>query len=100
MFQPLNDQIIVERDEAVTHEGTIELAQPKIPCTGTVKAVGPGAIHPALNERMTMQVKPGDRIVWLPYSGDEIQSPESTNKEDRLFVLREQDIAAIISPKE
>jgi len=74
-LRPLADRILVKRiEEEETRSGGIiipETAKEK-PHHGEVIAVGEGKITDA-GERLPLQVKPGDRILFGKYSGSEIR---------------------------
>lgn len=92
-LKPLNDKIILERAAAEEKtEGGIYLpstSQEK-PMEGIVVAVGPGALNEK-NERQTMQIKEGDRVLYSKYSGTEIKQGSR-----ELLIIAEKDILAII----
>jgi chaperonin GroES len=73
--KPLNDRVLVKRiEEAQVTKGGIvipDTAKEK-PIEGRVIAGGPGKMSDAGN-RMSLQVKEGDRILFGKYSGTEIK---------------------------
>ena len=90
-FTPLNDRILVrptEREE-VTAGGIVlpDSAREK-PQEGKVLAVGPGRLSDEGN-RLPMDVKVGDIVVYAKYGGTEIKVDE-----EELMILRESDILA------
>jgi chaperonin GroES len=91
--KPLNDRILVKRiEEAQVTKGGIvipDTAKEK-PIEGRVIAVGPGKMSDAGN-RMSLQVKEGDRILFGKYSGTEIKV-----EGEEYLMMREEDILAII----
>ena len=95
--RPLHDRVIVDRlDEGEQKSGGIiipDSAKEK-PQQGTVVAVGQGRV--AKNgTRVPLDVKPGDRVLFGKYSGQEIR----LNGKD-LFIMKEDDVLAVIdSPK-
>ena len=72
--RPLHDQILVQRlDEGEQHIGGIivpDSAKEK-PQRGTVIAAGKGRVNEA-GERVTLDVKAGDTILFGKYAGHEI----------------------------
>jgi len=94
-IRPLADRVIVE---PIEQEETIaggmlvlpETAKEK-PQQGAVLAVGPGR-HDEDGERIPMDVKVGDRVLFAKYAGTEIK----IDGEDYL-IMRESDIFAIIN---
>jgi len=91
--KPLNDRVLVKRiEEAQVTKGGIvipDTAKEK-PIEGRVIAVGPGKMSDAGN-RMSLQVKEGDRILFGKYSGTEIKV-----EGEEYLMMREEDILAII----
>jgi chaperonin GroES len=94
-FRPLHDRVVVRRIEAdqKTAGGIIipDSAQEK-PSEGEVIAVGDGA-RDEDGERIPMDVKPGDRVLFGKWSGTEVK----INGED-LLIMKESDIMGIITP--
>ncbi|MBY5437579.1 co-chaperone GroES [Rhizobium leguminosarum] len=92
-FRPLHDRILVRRvdSEEKTKGGIIipDTAKEK-PQEGEVIAVGPGARNEA-GQIQTLDVKPGDRILFGKWSGTEIK----INGED-LLIMKESDVMGII----
>ena len=93
-FKPLHDRVVVRRAEndEKTSGGLIipDSAQEK-PAEGEVVSVGNGAIDEKGN-RMPMDVKAGDRILFGKWSGTEVK----INGEDML-IMKESDILGIMS---
>ena len=92
-FRPLGDRVWIEpieRDE-VTASGIIlpETAKEK-PQEGKVLAVGPGARNEK-GERIPMEVKVGDRVLFAKYAGTEVKQDNT-----KYLIMRESDILAII----
>jgi chaperonin GroES len=91
--KPLNDRVLVKRIEElqVTKGGIVipDTAKEK-PIEGKIEAVGPGKMSEQ-GQRMTLQVKEGDRVLFGKYAGTEIK----VEGEDYLM-MREEDILAII----
>lgn len=92
--KPLNDRVLVKRIEEVqvTKGGILipDTAKEK-PIEGKVKAVGPGKMSDAGN-RMALQVKAGDRVLFSKYAGNEIKV-----EDEEYLMMREEDILAIIA---
>jgi chaperonin GroES len=91
--KPLNDRVLLKRIEEVqvTKGGIVipDTAKEK-PIEGRIVAVGPGKMSDAGN-RMTLQVKEGDRVLFGKYSGTEIKV-----EGDEYLMMREEDILAVI----
>ena len=62
----------------------------KVPQFGDVIAVGPGKTN-ANGDRVTMQVKSGDKIVFSKYAGTEVR----VDGQDYL-VLKQDDVLAVV----
>lgn len=92
-LQPLNDRVLVKRLE--TEEKTAgglyipDTAKEK-PSKGEVIACGPGKLNEK-GERVAMEVKPGDIVLFAKYAGTEIK----VNGADHI-IMREEDILAIL----
>jgi len=92
-IQPLGDRVVIERDESeqVTAGGIVlpDTAKNK-PVRGVVIAVGDGRLMKN-GTRVALQVKPGDRVVFTSYGGDEFKLGER-----ELVLMREEDILAVV----
>jgi chaperonin GroES len=93
-LRPLGDRVVVkplDREE-VTKSGIVlpDTAKEK-PQQGEVLAVGPGRILDS-GERVTPDVKQGERVLFAKYSGTEFKL-----ESDELLILRESDILAIVT---
>jgi chaperonin GroES len=92
-FRPLGDRVLVKRvkEEEKTKGGIIipDTAQEK-PQEGEVVAVGPGA-RDEDGERIAMDVKVGDRILFGKWSGTEVKLDG-----DELLIMKESDIMGVI----
>ena len=91
--KPLNDRVLVQRIEEVqvTKGGIVipDSAKEK-PIEGRIIAVGPGKMSDAGN-RMTLQVKVGDRVLFGKYAGTEIKI-----EGEEYLMMREEDLLAVI----
>ena len=91
--KPLNDRVLVKRTEelTVTKGGILipNTAKEK-PIEGKIVAVGPGKMSEQ-GQRMTLQVKEGDRVLFGKYAGTEIKV-----EGEEYLMMREEDILAII----
>jgi chaperonin GroES len=92
-IRPLHDRILVERspEEEKTASGIIipDSAKEK-PQKGKVVAVGEGKINEK-GERVKMDVKAGDHVLFEKYAGNEIK----VDGQDRI-IMREEDVLAIV----
>ena len=92
-FKPLGSRVLVEpvEQEEMTASGIIlpETAKEK-PQQGKVLAAGPGDRNDE-GERIAMDVKVGDIILFAKYSGTEVKMDGK-----KLLILRESDILGIV----
>lgn len=95
-IKPLGNRLVVEpiEQEEVTAGGIVlpETAKEK-PQKGNVLSVGPGDRNDK-GERVPMDVKKGDVVLFAKYSGTEIKYDSK-----KLLILRESDVLAIFSEK-
>jgi chaperonin GroES len=92
--RPLGDKIIVRRDEAQTKTDTgifLPETGKERPKTGTVEAVGTGALSTETGKRVPLTLKKGDRIIFTSYAGTEIKL-----EGDELLIMGEDDVLAVI----
>jgi chaperonin GroES len=91
--KPLNDRVLVKRIEEtqVTKGGIVipDVAKEK-PIEGRIVAVGPGKMSEQ-GQRMTLQVKEGDKVLFGKYSGTEIKM-----EGEEYLMMREEDLLAVI----
>ena len=59
------------------------------PVTAEVVAVGPGGMVDG--KEVTMQVKPGDRVIYSKYAGNEVKLDE-----EEFVIVRQNDILAVV----
>ena len=92
-LQPLGDRVVVEREESEsrTSGGILlpESAKNK-PSRGTVISVGEGKLTDD-GKRKPLQVKPGDRVLFTSYAGEQFKIGEN-----ELLLMHEEDILAVI----
>jgi len=92
-IRPLNDRILVKRleEENTTAGGIIipDSAKEK-PAEGEIVAVGPGKLNDK-GERITMDVKPGDRVLFSKYGGTDVKI-----EGDDYLIMREDDILGVV----
>jgi chaperonin GroES len=92
MLKPLGDRVVIEAVEKVetTASGIVlpDSAKEK-PQEGKVISVGSGRIENG--ERVALEVKEGDRIIFSKYAGTEIKVADK-----ELLIMRESDILAIL----
>ncbi len=92
-LKPLADRLVIEpiEQDEVTAGGIIlpETAKEK-PQQGKVIAAGPGRTDDE-GEKIAMEVKVGDRVLYAKYSGTEIKLDGK-----KVLILRESDVLAIV----
>jgi len=92
-LKPLGGRVIVEpiEQEEMTAGGIIlpETAKEK-PQEGKILAAGPGE-RDDKGERIAMEVKVGDKVLYAKYSGTEVKMDGK-----KLLILRESDILAVV----
>ena len=92
-FKPLGSRVLIEtvEQEEITASGIIlpETAKEK-PQQGKVLAAGPGDRNDK-GDRVAMDVKTGDTILFANYSGTEVKIDGK-----KLLILRESDILGIV----
>ena len=89
---PLGDRVVLKQNEKEeTTKSVIILAakaQEK-PVTAEVVAVGPGGMVDG--KEVTMQVKPGDQVIYSKYAGNEVKLDE-----EEYVIVRQNDILAVV----
>jgi len=92
--RPLHDRVLVRRleDTETTRNGLFipDSAKEK-PQQAEVVAVGDGRLNDE-GERMPLDVKPGDRILFGKYSGSEVKVAG-----DEYLILREDEVLGVFS---
>ncbi|MHB1652808.1 MAG: co-chaperone GroES [Desulfitobacteriaceae bacterium] len=91
-IQPLGDRVVIQALplEEKTKSGIImpDTAKEK-PQEGKVVAVGPGRMEKG--ERIALDVKAGDRVIYSKYAGTEVKYDG-----EEYLILKETDILAIV----
>ena len=89
---PLGDRVVLKQVEAeeTTKSGPIltTSAQEK-PQEAEVIAVGPGGMVDG--KEVTMQVKPGDKVIYSKYAGNEVKL-----EGEEYIIVRQNDILAVV----
>ncbi|BCU80548.1 10 kDa chaperonin [Polycladomyces abyssicola] len=92
MIKPLGDRVVIEaiEKEEKTASGIVlpETAKEK-PQEGKVIAVGTGRYENG--EKIALEVKEGDRVIFSKYAGTEVKVGDK-----EYLILRENDILAIV----
>jgi chaperonin GroES len=93
-LRPLADRIIVEpieREERTSTGVYIPETAKEKPQEGKVLAVGPGRLDEK-GERLPLDVKEGDRVLFAKYAGTEIK----LEGDRKILILKESDVLAIV----
>lgn len=92
-LQPLGDRVVLRREsgEGKTAGGIVlpDSAKEK-PARGVIEAVGDGKLLDD-GRRGTLQVKPGDRVIFSSWAGETFKVGE-----EELLLMREEDILAVL----
>lgn len=93
-IKPINDYILIEplSRETTTASGIVipDTVKEK-PQEGTVISVGPGKFNEDGDERISIDVKVGDVVMYKKWSGTEVK----VDGKDMIFV-KEEDILAVV----
>ena len=99
-IQPLGDRVVVRplEVEQVTASGIVipDTASGEKPQEGEVLAVGPGSLKDD-GSRVPMDVKPGQKVLFGKYAGDDIKLKDSAGKDREVKVLHLDSILGIVS---
>lgn len=93
-IRPLHDKIIVRRDEAQSKTASgifLPESGKERPKSGTVEAVGTGALNTETGARIPLTVKKGDKVIFTSYAGTEVKLDG-----EELLIMSEDDILAVI----
>ena len=89
---PLGDRVVIKAvlAEETTKSGIVLPGQAKEkPQQAEVVTVGPGGV--VEGKEVTMQVKPGDKVLYSKYAGTEVK-----HEDEEYIVVKQSDILAII----
>ena len=89
---PLGDRVVLkqsEKEETTKSEIILAAKAQEKPVTAEVVAVGPGGMVDG--KEVTMQVKPGDRVIYSKYAGNEVKLDE-----EEFVIVRQNDILAVV----
>ena len=93
VIEPIGKRVVIRKDDnkRQTKSGIVlpDTAKEK-PQQGEVLAVGPGRTLDS-GERINMDVKSGDRVLFAKYAGTEFKL-----EEEELLILSEKDILAVM----
>jgi chaperonin GroES len=93
-LKPLADRVVIKAlEETETMRGGLyipDTAKEK-PQQGEIIAAGPGKFDEKGGQRIPMDVKVGDKVLYAKYSGTEF-----TLDGEQLLILRESDVLAVV----
>ena len=94
-LKPLGSRVVIkalEREE-ITKSGIVlpDTAKEK-PQEGRVLAVGPGDRHPDTGQRIPVDLKEGDRVLFQKYAGTEFKLDD-----EELLILSQKDILGLVT---
>jgi chaperonin GroES len=96
-LKPIGDRIIVRRElsEDKTAGGILlpDNAKQK-PQRGEIVAVGPGKVNKKDGSRSKMQLKPGDKVLFTSWAGDEFKDRKAADGD--ILIMHEEDVLAVI----
>ena len=94
-LRPLGDRVVVKPTarEEMTKSGIVlpDTAKEK-PQEGRVLAVGPGDRHPDTGQRIPVDLKEGDRVLFQKYAGTEFKLDD-----EELLILSEKDVLGLVA---
>ena len=96
-LKPLEDRIVVKpsEEEETTASGIVipDTAKER-PQEGTVVAVGPGRWDEEGENRIPLDVKEGDKVIYSKYGGTEVKV-----EGDEYLILSARDVLAVVKKK-
>jgi chaperonin GroES len=93
-LKPLGSRVVVkalDREEQTKSGIFLPDTAKEKPQEGKVLAVGPGDRHPDTGERIPVELKEGDRILFQKYAGTEFKLDD-----EELLILSEKDVLALV----
>jgi len=92
-IRPLNDRIVVRREKGADRIGNIALPDSAVekPQRARVIAVGPGRWNIAGTDRVPLDVKEGDTVIFAKWAGHEIEGMGQD-----VVCMSEADILAVV----
>ncbi len=94
VLKPLGDRVVVKpiEKEEKTPSGIFlpDTAKDK-PQQGKVVAVGPGRWNDKTGERMPLDVKVGDTVIFAKYAGTEVKLDDT-----KYLIMSESDVLAVV----
>ena len=94
-LKPLGSRVVIKAldREEITKSGIVlpDTAKEK-PQEGRVLAVGPGDRHPDTGQRIPVELKVGDRVLFQKYAGTEFKLDD-----EELLILSEKDVLGLVT---
>ena len=93
-LKPLGSRVVIkalEREEMTKSGIVLPDTAKEMPQEGKVLSVGPGDRHPDTGERIPVELKDGDRVLFQKYAGTEFKLDD-----EELLILSEKDVLAVI----
>jgi len=93
-LKPLGSRVVVkplEREEMTKSGIVLPDTSKEKPQEGKVLSVGPGDRHPDTGERIAVELKVGERVLFQKYAGTEFKLDD-----EELLILAEKDVLAVI----
>ncbi len=93
-LKPLGARVVIkplEREEMTKSGIVLPDTSKEKPQEGKVLSVGPGDRHPDTGERIPVELKVGERILFQKYAGTEFKLDDV-----ELLILAEKDVLAVI----
>ena len=94
-LKPLGARVVIKAldREEITKSGIVlpDTAKEK-PQEGRVLAVGPGDRHPDTGQRIPVDLKEGDRVLFQKYAGTEFKLDD-----EELLILSEKDVLGLVA---
>lgn len=93
-LKPLGSRVVVkplEREEMTKSGILLPDTSKEKPQEGKVLSVGPGDRHPDTGERIAVELKVGDKVLFQKYAGTEFKLDDV-----ELLILAEKDVLAVI----
>ncbi len=95
-LRPLADRVVVkplEREETTKSGIVLPDTAKEQPQEGLIEAVGNGKYNEQTGQRVELDVKVGDRVIYAKYAGSEIKIDDQD-----YLILSERDVLAVVAP--
>lgn len=95
-LRPLADRVVIkplDREETTKSGIVLPDTVKEKPQEGVIEAVGSGRYNERTGDRIALDVKVGDRVMYAKYSGSEVKIDNV-----EYLILAEKDILAVVQP--